>query len=216
VGARSRLTRRRVRHTFHNLSLSCKKHIAARDILPAIRPSIARQTAILAIESHDKNTGKECATRNYGVDLAWITSFLIALTVGAGGVALAQSFHPIEIPPVPFRLHSPVARVLDISPDGSRVAGAVVEHGVNDDCFGQCTRPFIWTLSGGIDIQSFLKPIELFKTEYRAVTLPVEEVVGVTTDAALTNGYGGYWREASPRREPRKSGISWNCNLRRW
>ena len=124
--------------------------------------------------------------------------FIATLTVCVLGVytdAHAQSFHPIEIPPVSGYLHLPLASVLDVSPDGSRVAGAIIENGVIYDCFGRCTLPFVWTASGGTDIQSFLRPIDLYKTEYGTASLPVEEVVSVTAEAALMNGSGGYFNE---------------------
>src|SRR5688572_11954797 len=90
--------------------------------------------------------------------------FLIALLVGPNGHAHAQSFHPIEIPIVPFRLHSPVATVLDVSPDGSRLAGAIIQHGVIVDCFGlRCTTPFTWTVSGGVDIAGVHRPVEFYQ-----------------------------------------------------
>jgi hypothetical protein len=107
----------------------------------------------------------------------------------------AQSFHPIDIPPVSYSLHRPVAIVRDISPDGLRVAGAISENGVDYECYGRCTLPFIWSLRDGAEVNSLLGPVQLYATEFGPVTLPVEEIVSVTSNAALANGFGGYFAE---------------------
>jgi uncharacterized membrane protein len=75
------------------------------------------------------------------------------------------------------------------------VAGAIIENGVDYGCYGRCTLPFIWTASGGTEVHSLLGQIRLYDTEYGGVSLPVEEVVGVTAEAALMNGSGGYFNE---------------------
>ena len=118
-----------------------------------------------------------------------LTIALVALNVGAAKCASAQSFHPIEIPPLPFSLSSPVASVLDVSPDGSRVAGAIIQHGVDIDCAGlKCTTPFTWSATGGMDIEGFQESVQLYETQYGPYLEHAEEIVGVTRDFALANG----------------------------
>jgi probable HAF family extracellular repeat protein len=125
-----------------------------------------------------------------------IASVLIAFIAAGCSNAYAQSFHPIVIPPVSFNLHSPVASVLDVSPDGSRVAGAIIQHGVIFDCAAlRCTTPFTWTVSGGVDISAQHEPVELYKTPYGSVSVWAEEVVAVTKDVALANGSRGVHNE---------------------
>lgn len=122
-------------------------------------------------------------------------AFLAAII--AARFSSGQSFYAIEIPSSPFHFHRPVASVLDVSPDGSRVVGAITQNGVDYDCYGRCTVPFIWTVGRGTEFEHLLGRIQLLKTEYGTTSLPIEEVVGVTDEAALTNGFGGYYSEPS-------------------
>jgi uncharacterized membrane protein len=106
--------------------------------------------------------------------------------------AFAQSFTPIVIPPVPYYLANPVASVFDISPDGTRVGGAILQHGVAVDCSGvRCTTPFVWSRSGGMDIESVSGNVHLFDTQYGPISTFADGIVGITKDFSVGQG----WRD---------------------